>query len=50
MAIESVYMYDNTSVVQDEVLAHRLGLVPIRADPEEFDYGEFPPCLGREES
>jgi DNA-directed RNA polymerase alpha subunit len=41
MAIENVYIYDNTSVVQDEVLAHRLGLVPIRADAEDFDYGEF---------
>jgi len=38
MAIENVYIYDNTSVVQDEVLAHRLGLVPIRADAEDFDY------------
>jgi DNA-directed RNA polymerase alpha subunit len=45
MAIENVYIYDNTSVVQDEVLAHRFGLVPIQADPEEFDYGEFPPCF-----
>lgn len=39
MAIENVYMYDNTSVVQDEVLAQRLGLVPIQVDAEDFDYG-----------
>jgi DNA-directed RNA polymerase I and III subunit RPAC1 len=38
MAIENVYIYDNTSVVQDEVLAHRLGLVPLRADPRAFTY------------
>ncbi|KAM9726454.1 DNA-directed RNA polymerases I and III subunit RPAC1 [Menidia menidia] len=38
MAIEKVFIYNNTSIVQDEVLAHRLGLVPIRADPRLFEY------------
>lgn len=33
IAIERVYIYNNTSVVQDEVLCHRLGLVPLRIDP-----------------
>ena len=37
MAIEWVWMKDNTSVIQDEVLCHRIGLVPILADPSEFD-------------
>ncbi|KAF0540271.1 DNA-directed RNA polymerases I and III subunit RPAC1 [Gigaspora margarita] len=36
MAIEKVYIYNNTSIVQDEVLAHRLGLIPIKADPDRF--------------
>lgn len=31
MAIEKVYIANNTSIVQDEVLAHRLGLIPIKA-------------------
>ena len=30
MAIEMVYIESNTSIIQDEVLAHRLGLVPIK--------------------
>lgn len=38
MAIEKVFIYNNTSIIQDEVLAHRLGLIPIYADPREFDY------------
>ena len=38
MAIEKVYMYNNTSIIQDEVLAHRLGLIPIKADPRLFEY------------
>jgi len=33
IAIEHVFMVDNTSIIQDEVLAHRLGLIPIRVDP-----------------
>ncbi|XP_043275052.1 DNA-directed RNA polymerases I and III subunit RPAC1 [Venturia canescens] len=38
MAIEKVYILNNTSLIQDEVLAHRLGLLPLRADPRLFEY------------
>eukprot|EP00300_Choanocystis_sp_HF-7_P041368 c8079_g1_i1.p1 GENE.c8079_g1_i1~~c8079_g1_i1.p1 ORF type:complete len:395 (+),score=114.46 c8079_g1_i1:69-1187(+) len=38
MAIEQVYIQDNTSILPDEILAHRLGLIPILADPSAFDY------------
>lgn len=38
MAIEKVFIYNNTSIVQDEVLAQRLGLIPIKADPRLFEY------------
>ncbi|XP_045184889.1 DNA-directed RNA polymerases I and III subunit RPAC1-like [Mercenaria mercenaria] len=38
MAIEKVHIYNNTSIIQDEVLAHRLGLIPIKADPRLFEY------------
>ncbi|XP_056148010.1 DNA-directed RNA polymerases I and III subunit RPAC1 isoform X2 [Lampris incognitus] len=38
MAIEKVFIYNNTSIVQDEILAHRLGLIPIKADPRLFEY------------
>lgn len=44
MAIEKVFVANNTSLVQDEVLAQRLGLIPIAADPRLFDYlsGKWP--------
>ncbi|GJJ68338.1 DNA-directed RNA polymerases I and III subunit RPAC1 [Entomortierella parvispora] len=38
MAISNVFVMNNTSIVVDEVLAHRLGLVPILADPTKFDF------------
>ena len=38
LAIETVYISNNTSVIQDEVLAHRLGLIPIKADPGKFGW------------
>ncbi len=38
MAIEKVYIANNTSVIQDEVLAHRLGLIPLRANPNLFKF------------
>jgi len=38
MAIEKVEMWQNTSVIPDENLAHRLGLIPIAVDPRLFEY------------
>ncbi|EGR28416.1 polymerase i polypeptide 30kda, putative [Ichthyophthirius multifiliis] len=40
MAIHKVYIYQNTSIIPDEVLAHRLGLLPIQADPRLFEEKE----------
>ena len=37
MAIEKVEMWQNTSVIPDENLAHRLGLIPIDVDPRLFE-------------
>jgi hypothetical protein len=37
VAIEKVFFKDNTSVMQEEVMAHRFGLVPLAVDPEMMD-------------
>lgn len=34
LAIEDVFVYNNTSIIQDEVLCHRLGLIPFTASRE----------------
>jgi len=42
MALEKIYLYQNDTVLQDEVLCHRLGLLPVRADPRYFDWPSNP--------
>lgn len=46
MAVERVEMINNTSVIPDEVLAHRLGMVPILADPRKFHFKSSSPKAG----
>ncbi|CAB4025716.1 DNA-directed RNA polymerases I and III subunit RPAC1, partial [Paramuricea clavata] len=38
MAIEKIHIFNNTTIIQDEVLVHRLGLIPIFADPRMFNF------------
>lgn len=37
IAVEEVFIHANTSIIQDEVLAHRLGLVPLVINPERIN-------------
>ncbi|CAN6623809.1 DNA-directed RNA polymerases I and III subunit RPAC1 [Trichomonascus vanleenenianus] len=34
VAFEQIHIYNNTSIIHDEVLAQRIGLVPIKIDPD----------------
>lgn len=34
VAAETIYIFNNTSVLQDEVLSHRIGLIPLKVDPD----------------
>jgi DNA-directed RNA polymerase I and III subunit RPAC1 len=38
IAVDKVHIYNNTSIFQDDFLSHRLGLIPIKADPRFFEY------------
>uniref|UniRef100_A0A5S6Q0J0 DNA-directed RNA polymerases I and III subunit RPAC1 n=1 Tax=Trichuris muris TaxID=70415 RepID=A0A5S6Q0J0_TRIMR len=40
VAIEKVHLFQNTSVIADEVLAHRLGLIPLAVNPKKLSWVE----------
>ena len=44
MAIEEVVMIENSSVLQDEIIAHRLGLIPLRTDIDTYNPPEACEC------
>ena len=47
MAIEDVIIVENNSSMFDEFLAHRLGLIPLKADISQFEFRESCECGGR---
>jgi len=46
LAIEDVRIYDNTSALFDEMLAHRLGLIPIKTDLTSYTTQDKCACSG----
>ncbi|MBI3841176.1 MAG: DNA-directed RNA polymerase subunit D [Thaumarchaeota archaeon] len=44
MAIDDVVFLENSSVLYDEILAHRLGMVPIKTDLERYNLPEDCDC------
>ncbi|MDG6902317.1 MAG: DNA-directed RNA polymerase subunit D [Nitrososphaerota archaeon] len=44
MAIDDVVILENSSVLYDEILAHRLGMVPIRTDLEKYNLPDECDC------
>jgi len=44
MAIDDVVILENSSVLYDEILAHRLGMLPIRTDLERYNLPEECDC------
>lgn len=47
LAIDLVNIYDNSSILFDEVLAHRLGLIPLKFDPVKLNLKTDCKCKGR---
>jgi DNA-directed RNA polymerase subunit D len=44
MAIDEVVMIENSSILQDEIVAHRLGLTPLKTDLESYNLPEECNC------
>jgi len=44
MAIEEVVMIENSSILQDEIVAHRLGLTPLKTDLDAYNLPEECKC------
>ena len=44
MAIDDVVILENSSVLYDEILAHRLGMIPIKTDFERYNLPEDCDC------
>jgi DNA-directed RNA polymerase subunit D len=44
MAIEDVFFYENTSTLDDEIIAHRLGLIPLKTDLDSYVLAEECDC------
>jgi len=47
LAIDNVVIYDNTSALFDEIIAHRLGLIPIPTDLNLLTFKEKCVCKGK---
>jgi len=47
LAVENVIIYDNTSALFDEIIAHRLGLIPIPTDLSLLTFREECVCKGK---
>lgn len=46
LAVHNVVIYDNNSGLFDEIIAHRLGLLPVPTDPEAFNFRDACTCEG----
>jgi DNA-directed RNA polymerase subunit D len=44
MAIDEVVMIENSSILQDEIISHRLGLIPLKTDLDSYNLPEECPC------
>ena len=47
LAIEDVEIWNNSSALYDEIIAHRLGLIPIKTDLKSYNLPEECSCKGK---
>jgi DNA-directed RNA polymerase subunit D len=44
MAIDEIVIVENSSILQDETIAHRMGLIPLKTDLDSYNLPEECPC------
>lgn len=44
MAIDEVVIIENSSMLHDEILSHRIGLIPLKTDLDSYNLPELCPC------
>ena len=47
MAIEEVEFFKNNSILYDEIIAHRLGLIPLKTDLKSYNLTDQCKCEGK---
>ncbi len=47
LAIDNIEVSNNTSILFDEIIAHRLGLVPLAFDPKKFSFSSECSCKNK---
>ena len=47
LAVDTVDFHDNTSALFDEVIANRIGLIPLVFDPKKFNFQDECKCKGK---
>jgi DNA-directed RNA polymerase subunit D len=47
MAVQWIDVHNNTSVLFDEIIAHRVGLIPLKFEPDKFNFTDECKCGGK---
>ncbi len=47
LAVEWVDVFENSSILFDEMVAHRMGLIPLKFDPDKMNFREDCKCEGK---
>jgi DNA-directed RNA polymerase subunit D len=46
MAVETVEFHENSSALYDEIIAHRLAMIPLKFDPDKMNFADKCKCEG----
>jgi len=47
LAVDWIEVHENNSALFDEIIAHRLGMIPLSFDPKKFNFQDQCKCEGK---